>query len=283
VYGWYNKYTIITRRKKMLLENRVAIVTGGAVGIGRGIALKFAENGCSVVICDINEKEGQKTADEISQTGRAGVFAKCDVTDSRQVKNVVDQAVKRFGKIDIIVNNAGGVPNVIVGGSIVDVTDEMLDRYLALNLKSTFYGCRAVVPYMKEKMYGKIINLSSIGAIQPSASVTPYHAAKGGVLGLTTNLAFDLAPYNIYVNAILPGPIRTPFWEPVTKGVADKDALFAEIGKKNVPLQRIGTPEDIAGVALFLASDLSNYVTGESINAAGGIPLLPQESKHQIK
>jgi NAD(P)-dependent dehydrogenase (short-subunit alcohol dehydrogenase family) len=263
----------------MLLENKVAIITGGAVGIGRGIALKFAEYGCSVVICDINEKEGARAAEEVSKMGKPAVFVKCDVTDSRQVKNTVDQAFNRFGKIDIMVNNAGGVPNVIVGGSIVDVTDEMLDRYLALNLKSTFYGCRAVVPYMKEKKYGKIINLSSIGVVQPSASVTPYHAAKGGVIGLTNNLAFDLAPYNIYVNAILPGPIRTPFWEPVTKGVADKDAMFAEIGKKNVPLQRIGTPEDIAGVALFLASDLSNYVTGESIYAAGGIPLLPQESR----
>jgi NAD(P)-dependent dehydrogenase (short-subunit alcohol dehydrogenase family) len=265
----------------MLLEKRAAIVTGGATGIGRGISLKLAEEGCSVVICDINEKEGSKTADDIKKKGGTGVFVKCDVTDSRQVNNTVSQALSLFGKVDIMVNNAGGVPNVIVGGSIADVTDEMLDRYLALNLKSTFYGCRAVVPHMKERKYGKIINLSSIGAIQPSASVTPYHAAKGGVLGLTTNLAFDLAPYNINVNAILPGPIRTPFWEPVTAKVADKDALFAEIARTNVPLQRIGTPEDIAGVALFLASDLSSYVTGESINAAGGIPLLPQESRHR--
>jgi 3-oxoacyl-[acyl-carrier protein] reductase len=264
----------------MLLEKRVAIVTGGAVGIGRGISLKLAEEGCSVVVCDINEKEGIKTVDEITRKGGTGLFVKCDVTDSRQVNNVVDQAISRFKKVDIMVNNAGGVPNVIIGGSIVDVTDEMLDRYLALNLKSTFYGCRAITPHMKERKYGKIINLSSIGAIQPSASVTPYHAAKGGVLGLTVNLAYDLAPYNICVNAILPGPIRTPFWDPVTVRVTDKDALFADIAKKNVPLQRIGTPEDIAGAALFLASDLSSYITGESINVAGGIPLLPQESKH---
>jgi NAD(P)-dependent dehydrogenase (short-subunit alcohol dehydrogenase family) len=261
----------------MLLENRTAVVTGGAVGIGRGISLKFAEEGCSVLVCDINEKDGQKTADEVSQKGRIGLFVKCDVTDSKQVKNAVDQAYNRFGKIDIMVNNAGGVPNVIQGGSIVDITDEILDRYLALNLKSTFYGCRAVVPYMKERKYGKIINLSSIGVICPSASVLAYHAAKGGVIGLTNNLAFDLAPWNIYVNAILPGPVRTPFWEPVTRGIADKDALFAAVARDNVPLQRIGTPEDIAGVAVFLASDLSSYVTGASVNAAGGIPLLPQQ------
>jgi NAD(P)-dependent dehydrogenase (short-subunit alcohol dehydrogenase family) len=261
----------------MLLENKVAIVTGGAVGIGRGISLKFAEEGCSVVICDINEKEGTQTAGEVVKKGRTGVFIKCDVTSSSQIKSTIDQTLNRFGKIDIMVNNAGGDPNAVPGGSIVDITDEMLDRYLALNLKSTFYGCRAVVPHMKEKRSGKIINLSSIGVIQPSASVLAYHAAKGGVLGLTTNLAFDLAPYNIYVNAILPGPIRTPFWNPIIAKVADKDALFASIAQNAVPLHRIGTPEDIAGVALFLASDLSNYITGEAINAAGGIPLLPQE------
>jgi NAD(P)-dependent dehydrogenase (short-subunit alcohol dehydrogenase family) len=261
----------------MLLESKVAIVTGSAMGIGRGIALKFAAEGCSVVVTDINQMEGKKTANEISNKGGSAVFMLCDVTDSRQVQEVIDKILAKLGKIDILVNNAGGVPDVVQGGSIVDITDEMLDKYLALNLKSAFYGCRAVTPHMKARKYGKIINLSSIGVVQPSASVVHYHMAKGGVLGLTTNLAFDLAPYNICVNAILPGPIRTPFWDPVTRGVKDKDALFSAIAKKNVPLQRIGTPEDIAGVALFLASDLSAYVTGECIYAAGGIPLLPQE------
>jgi NAD(P)-dependent dehydrogenase (short-subunit alcohol dehydrogenase family) len=128
---------------------------------------------------------------------------------------------------------------------------------------------------MKEKKYGKIINLSSMGAVHPSVSVVHYHAAKAGVLGLTYNLAFELAPFNIFVNAILPGPIRTPFWEPVTRGIPDKDAYFAELAQKEIPLQRVGTPEDIAGVALFLASELSAYVTAETIYVAGGLPQLP--------
>jgi 3-oxoacyl-[acyl-carrier protein] reductase len=261
----------------VLLTNRVAIITGGAVGIGRGIALKFAEEGCSVVIADILESEGKKTVEEVSKKGKDGVFVQCDVTDNRQVQDMVGKAISKFGKVDILVNNAGGIPGIIPGGSIVDITEEQWDKILDLNLKSTFLCCKATVPHMKERKYGKIINLSSIGVVQPPDSVIHYHAAKGGVLGLTSNLAFDLAPFNICVNAILPGPVRTPFYEPVVGSKTDKekDAFFAEIAKKAVPLRRVGTPEDIAGAALFLASELSAYVTGESLYVAGGIPLSP--------
>ena len=265
----------------MLLENKVAIVTGGAVGIGRGIALKFAGEGCSIVVADISRTEGARTAKDIEEKGVKGLFLPCDVTQTAQVEDMVKKTVSEFGKVDILVNNAGGVPRVIRGGSITDVTDEQWDSFLNLNLKSAFLCCRAVVPHMIERRSGKIINLSSIGAIQPSDSVIAYHAAKGGILGLTINLAFDLAPYNIHVNSIMPGPIKTPFWDPVLAGVPDKEAVFAEIARKNVPLQRIGTPEDIAGAALFLASSLSDYVTGENINVAGGIPLLPQDKENR--
>jgi NAD(P)-dependent dehydrogenase (short-subunit alcohol dehydrogenase family) len=266
----------------MLLDGRVAIVTGGAVGIGRGIALKFAEEGCSVVVADISEKEGKKTAEDIVQKGSKSLFVNCNVTQTSQVENLVKSAINHFGRVDIMVNNAGGVPKVIRGGSIVDVTDEQWEAFINLNLKSTFLGCRAIVPHMKERRSGSIINLSSIGAIQPSDSVIAYHAAKAGVLGITCNLAFDMAPYNVRVNAILPGPIRTPFWDPVLKGIQDPEAVFKMIALKNIPLQRIGTPEDIAGTALYLASDLSSYVTGENIYVAGGVPLLPQDpDKHK--
>ena len=261
----------------MLLTDKVAIITGGAVGIGRGIALKFAEEGCSIVIADISVAEGTKTAEDVSQKGRDGVFIRCDVTNSHQVQDMVGKAISKFGKVDILVNNAGGVPEIAPRISIVDITEEQWDRFLNLNLKSTFLCCRAIVPHMKEKKYGKIINLSSIGVVQPSASVIHYHAAKAGVLGLTYNLAYDLAPFNICVNAILPGPVRTPFYEPIVGPMTDKEknAFFAML-ESHVPLRRVGTPEDIAGAALFLASELSAYVTGETIFVAGGIPLLPQ-------
>jgi len=260
----------------VLLSDRVAIITGGAVGIGRGIALKFAAEGCSVIIADIDAIEGKKTAGEVSKKGGEGIFVSCDVTVGRQVQDMVGKAVSKFGKIDILVNNAGGVPDP--KGSLAEVTEEQWDRSLDLNLKSAFLCCQAVVPHMKKNKYGKIINISSLGAVHPAVSVVHYHAAKAGVLGLTYNLAFELAPFNIAVNAILPGPIRTPFWEPVTRDIPDKDAYFAEIAKKEVPMQRVGTPEDIAGAALFLASELSAFVSGETINVAGGLPQLPHSA-----
>jgi NAD(P)-dependent dehydrogenase (short-subunit alcohol dehydrogenase family) len=257
----------------MLLKDKVAIITGGASGIGRGTAVKFAEEGASVVVADITEPEGKTTAAEASRKGGESIFVRCDVTSSQQVQEMVSRVIRKFGHIDILVNNAGGVPGA-GPGSITDISEEQWDKIVDLNLKGQFLCCKAVVPYMKEKKYGKIINISSLGAVHPPASIIHYHAAKGGVLSLTTNLAFELARFNINVNAILPGPIRTDFYTGILENVPDKEAFFTDLGHK-VPLQRIGTPEDIAGVALFLASELSSYVTGESIRAGGGLPLSP--------
>jgi 3-oxoacyl-[acyl-carrier protein] reductase len=256
----------------VLLKDKVAIVTGSAVGIGKGIALKFAEEGASLVVTDIDEKEGKKTAEDVKKAGREGIFVRCDVTDYQQVQDMVGQALKKFGRIDVLVNNAGGVPG-LEGRTIDDVSVEQWDRIVDLNLKSTFLCCKVVVPLMRERKYGKIVNLSSMGAVHPPASLVHYHAAKAGVMGLTVNLAFELARYNVTVNAILPGPIRTPFWEPVTRGIKDVEAYFAEVARHDVPMQRMGKPEDIAGVAVFLASDLSGFMTGESLLAGGGLPM----------
>jgi NAD(P)-dependent dehydrogenase (short-subunit alcohol dehydrogenase family) len=255
----------------MLLANRVAIVTGGATGIGRGIALKFAKEGCSIVVADILEKEGKATVEDILKLGSQGFFISCDVTSSRQIQDMVNQCISRFGKIDILVNNAGGISTA--SAAIEEVTEEQWDKILNLNLKSQFLCCKAVVPHMKQKKYGKIINMSSIGAISPPVSFIHYHCAKAGVLGLTVNLAVELASLRICVNSILPGPIQTHFWNPLTAGMPNTDEFFAGLASKEVPMQRVGTPEDIAGTALYLASELSDYVTGESIFVSGGLPL----------
>ena len=256
----------------MLLSNRVAIITGGARGIGRGIALKFADEGCSIVISDVLANEAEKTVEEISQKGRETIFLKCDVSSSSQVQDTVDQTISRFGKVDILVNNAG-----IAGAikSIVDVSEEEWDRLLAVNLKGVFLCCKAVVPYMKEKGYGKIINISSSAAVAPPAPLIHYSAANTGVLGLTRDLALELAPFNICVNAILPGLIPTDMYDnlQVFPPGVNKESVFAEMAKMMAPMQRVGTPEDIAGAALFLASDLSAYVTGDRIIVGGGYPL----------
>jgi 3-oxoacyl-[acyl-carrier protein] reductase len=256
----------------MLLKEKVAIVTGAAMGIGAGIALKFAAEGCSVAVADIADAAGMEIAREINRKGRRALFVHCDVTSYRQVHELARRTIEEFGRIDILVNDAGGVPG-LGAESIEGVTVEQWDRIIDLNLKSQFLCCKAVIPHMKERKYGKIVNVSSMGAVHPPASLVHYHAAKAGVLGLTVNLALELARYNITVNAILPGPIETPFWEPVAKAQGDREAYFAEVARKEVPMQRMGTPEDVAGAALFLASDLSAYITGDSIFVGGGLPL----------
>jgi len=254
----------------MLLSERTAIVTGGARGIGKGIALKYAEEGCDVVIADVLEEHGVKTAEEINRLGRRSLFIKCDVSASDQVQEMVSLTLKRFQKIDILVNNAGigAAPK-----SFMEMPEEEWDRVLAVNLKGVFLCCRAVAPHMKEKGYGRIVNISSMSAVSPSAPLVHYSASKAGVLGLTKDISLELAPFNICVNAILPGLILTEIFDDVMPPGPERDRIFSHIAQTTIPVKRPGLPEDIAGVALFLASDLARYVTGDHIYAAGGVPL----------
>ena len=259
----------------MLLTNRVAIITGGAKGIGRGTALKFAEEGCDIAIADVSLEEANQTLAEVRKRGREGLVIKCDVTDSNQVRSMVSEVINKFGKVDILVNNAGNIVGTPTN-SVATLLEEDWDKVVDLNLKSAFLFSKEVVPHMKEKRDGKIINLSSIGAIHPPKVAPHYNAAKAGILGLTYDMACELGPFNIRVNAILPGPIRTSFYDRSlqSKTVEEIEAFFERLGKI-APLQRVGVPEDIAGAALFLASDLSSYVTGAAIPVTGGIPLQP--------
>ena len=259
----------------MLLENRVAIVTGGAKGIGKAISLKFAEEGCDIVVNAMHIEGAEKVAEEVKKIGRRSLAIAADVADTAQVNNMVDRTIKEFGKIDILVNNAGGISEA-TGGAIESTTDEDWNRIIGINLTGQFLCCRAVVPYMKKNRYGKIVNVSSMGAIHPPAPIVHYHSAKGGVLGLTTNLAYELRQENITVNAILPGPVLSEFFNKMLDSISEEEgkAFFNMLDNK-VPMHRMGKPEEIAGVALFLASDMSSYVTGEAINVGGGLPLTP--------
>ena len=253
------------------LSGRVAIITGSSRGIGRGIALKFADEGCSIVISDILAEEAKRTLEEVLKKGREAVFIQCDVSDSHQVQDMVDQTIRKFGKVDILVNNAA-IGAIIK--TITEISEGEWDRLLAINLKGVFLCCKAVVPHMKEKKWGKIINISSMAAIAPPAPNIDYSSSKSGVLGLTLDLALELAPFNVCVNAILPGAIPTDMWNPLLPPEINKEDFFAEVGKSVAPMQRVGTPEEVAGAALFLASDLSSYVTGDRILVGGGAPLV---------
>jgi 3-oxoacyl-[acyl-carrier protein] reductase len=253
----------------MLLSNRVAIVTGGAKGMGRAISLKFAEEGCSVAVVDISMKEANVTVSDVVKKGREGLAINCDVTNGKQVNEMVEKVIAKFGKVDILVNNAGAA---IPTPPVEKLSEEEWDRTIDLNLKSVFLCSRAVIPHMKKVKYGKIINISSLGALYPLGDAIAYGAAKAGILGLTYGLTSTLARFNICVNAILPGLTRTNFYDKLLEGMPDKDAFFADVSK-SIPLGRTGTPDDIAGAVLFFASPLSSFVTGTSLIVAGGEPL----------
>jgi 3-oxoacyl-[acyl-carrier protein] reductase len=251
----------------MLLSNRVAVITGGARGIGRAIALKFVSEGSAVAIVDIRDDEGNETLKQVISRNGDGLFVHTDISVGSQVRSMVDQVINQYGKIDILVNNAAISPPE---NTIEHITEEEWDRVLNVNLKSAFLCCQAVVPCMKAKKYGKIINVSSLGALSPAPFMADYAAAKAGVIALSQSLALELAAYNICVNSLLPGITRTELHDAVIPAGVTKDEHFAR-AEKMIPMRKAAAPEDIAGAALFLASELSNYVTGDRILVAGGL------------
>jgi NAD(P)-dependent dehydrogenase (short-subunit alcohol dehydrogenase family) len=251
--------------------------------MGRSIAETFAREGCNLIINDLYIDPAQKVAEEIKSLGREALAIKADIGNSAEVTKMIETAADKFGRIDILVNCAGGVSGTEGRGNSDNITEDEWDSVVNLNLKGPFLVTMGVLPYMKNNRYGKIIFISSMGAVNPCVSVIHYHAAKAGVIGLMTNLAFELAPRNIFVNAILPGPVETTFWDALIPPGQEREALFKAIAKKEIPIERIGKPEDIAGPALFLASGLSDYITGQVINAAGGQPLLSHGATFNIE
>ncbi len=268
----------------MLLPDKVAIINGGATGMGRSTAIKFAEEGCSSVIADVNEAGAMETVKEVEKRGKECLFVNCDITDLKQIKNTVDQTVKKFGTVHILVGCAGGTPRTRGGAipkpgsrprrGVANLDEAFWDVMLALNLKGHAFFCKEVAPYMIKQKFGKIVLISSLGVFSPPMPSSEYHSAKAGILGLVYNLAFELAPSNINVNGILPGPIKTPFYDPLMANLSEKEkeAKFDEMGR-SVPLQRIGLPEDVANVVLFFASEMSSYISGETLIVGGGKPI----------
>jgi len=239
----------------MKLENKVAIVTGAASGIGLAIANTYLSEGAKVVYADLN-------LGDLKLDGEKAIFMKCDVSKKEEVENLIKSTLEKFGQVDIMVNNAG----IGTMGGILDVTYETWGKTIAINLSGVFYCAHSAAQAMKEKgIKGSIINMSSIlGTVGLAGSIS-YCAAKGGVVQLTHAAALDLAPLGIRINAIAPGFIATN----MTKGILEDDA-FNNMIKANTPLGHVGEAQDIANAALFLASDDSKYVTGTIIYVDGG-------------
>ena len=262
----------------MLLSKKTAIITGAAAGMGKAIAIKFASEGCNIAAVDINLQGASETAEEVKKQGRESVAIKADITKSAQIKDMTEKVVEKFGQIDILINSAGTLFDIADHSKkgIDLIPEDQWDKLVDINLKGCFICCKYVVPYMKERRYGKIVNFSSLGAIHPPAVCPHYNAAKAGVLGLTLDMAAELASYNITVNAILPGGIMTAFYDPLKEAMGEQGKGLYDFMSKDVPLGRLGTPEDITGPALFLASEMSSYVTGVQLLVAGGQPLGPR-------
>jgi 2-deoxy-D-gluconate 3-dehydrogenase len=249
------------------LKQKVALVTGGAMGVGYGITLRLAEAGASVVIADMNKSAAKTAAEELIALGYSALAVEANVADKKSVDAMLAATIKTFGRVDILVNNAGIYPTM----SVMQMTIDDFNRVIAVNLTGVFLCSQAAAAQMiAQKSGGKIINITSIDALHPSRiGLAHYDASKHGVWGFTKNLALELASHQISVNAIAPGVINTPgtgAGSPVSAEVQKaKDELAAKI-----PMQRTGEPSDIGNAALFLASDLSSYMTGSQIVVDGG-------------
>ena len=264
---------LISNEKLLDLSGKTAIVTGGAMGIGRGIVERFAQGGANVVIADFDIDSANKTIQELS-TKNCDLFAiKTDVSIEEDVNNMVKTTVEKFGGVDILVNNAGIYPQM----PLSKMTKEDFDKVIAVNLRGVFLCTEAVSKQMiAQGNGGKIINITSIDALHPSmVGLAHYDASKHGVWGFTKNAALELSQHKIWVNAIAPGGINTPgvakMSGPVDPSV-DMEKVMATFMQK-IPMHRFGEPDEIGKVALFLASDMSSYMTGDQIVVDGGVLL----------
>ncbi len=244
-----------------LLEGKVALITGATRGIGRAIAMKFAENGANIAFTyrQINNT-AQQVIEEISAKGVVCKGYASDAADYNATEEVVKQIYADFGKIDILVNNAG----ITKDGLLMRMSEEQWDAVITTNLKSAFNFTRIVVPIMAKQRAGSIINMSSVVGVSGNAGQCNYSASKAGLIGFSKSIAKEMGPRGIRVNCIAPGFIMTDMTSALSDEVRDAWC-------KTIPLRRGGTPEDVANTALFLACDLSSYVTGQVINCCGGM------------
>lgn len=243
----------------MRLENKVVIITGAGSGIGKETALLFAKEGARVVVADVNEKAGEETVVEIKKNGE-GFFVKLDVSNREQAKQMVKTTLEKYGRIDVLINNAGIVQDAFLS----KMTEEQWDRVINVDLKGVFNCSQAVVEVMINQGNGVIINTSSIVGVEGNVGQVNYAAAKAGLIGMTKTLAKEIGKKGIRVNAVAPGFIATP----MTSNVPEK---ILEMMKEKTPLRRLGEAKDVAYAYLYLASDEANFVNGAVLCVDGGL------------
>lgn len=249
----------------MRLKDKVAIVTGSGRGIGEGIVMRFVEEGAKVVVNDVNEADANAVVAKVKEAGGRALAVIGSVAERAVVQGMVDKAIEEFGTLDIMVNNAG----ITRDAMLHKMTDEQWDQVIAVNLTGVFYGIQCAGRYMREKKYGKIINISSTSALGNAGQLN-YSASKAGVIGMTKTAAKELGPKNVNVNAIAPGMIWTDMMKAMPPEVLQQmDAMLPYL----VPLNRKGSPRDIANAALFLASEESQFITGHVIFCEGGMKM----------
>jgi len=246
------------------LKGKVAIVTGARRGMGRTHALKLAQEGVKVVVSDISQEDCQKVVDEIEKKKGEGLALKCDVTKKEEVDKMVAETVNKFGKVDILINNAG----IAQFKPFLELTEEEWDRTLDINLKGYFLCAQATAREMAKQKSGVIVNIASVAMGQQGVgfpNIVHYCASKGGIAGMTEAMALELAPLGIRVNVVAPGMIETPMIDPIKQDPKAMEGLMAR-----VPLKRVGKPEEVSNLVLFLASDASSYMTGAAVVINGG-------------
>lgn len=241
------------------LDNKVAIITGGASGIGKAASVKFVAEGAKVVIWDMNEEQGKATEAEL---GGMAKFYKVNTANSADVNKAAEEAIATFGKIDILINNAG----ITRDATLLKMTDEQWDQVISVNLKGVFNCTRALAAHFKENAYGRIVNTSSVVALYGNFGQTNYVATKAGVIGMTKTWAKEFGKYGITVNAVAPGFIATDMVKSMPEKVLD-------MMKGKAPLNRLGQPEDIANAYAFLASDEASFISGTCLSVDGAVTI----------
>ena len=251
-----------------ILKDRVAIITGAGQGLGRAVAREFAEEGCAVALFDINAQTLGEAVAELKEKGHLALSYVLDITDHSAYGRAIEDVVQKWKHVDILVNNAA----IALYGTILEDSLEHWRKQISVNLEAVYMGTKMVVPHLVRQRFGRIINIASIQGFASSGQCGAYNAAKGGVIALTKSLAVELAPYNIAVNAVAPGFMRTPM--SVVNGVEEsttEDFLKWYVEKRHIPMARTGYPEDVAGTVVFLASDYCRYMTGNLLVVDGGL------------